>query len=325
MTKPIAKVRRDLHKEVADKIVAQLEKGVRPWARPWNVSKGAAQVGRMPLRACGRAYRGINILLLWLERDEKGYSSRYWMTYKQAIELGGCVRKGEHGTKVYYSDRIVKTLADDKRKRGVEPLPGDELVSRPIWFLREYTVFNADQVDGLSEKFTGVVEPVGDAKENEFQAIEHAEQFFASVGATVKHGGDRAFYMLATDHIQMPPKGSFNDPVGYYSVLGHEHIHWTGTAARCDRTFGAYFGDNLYALEELVAEMGAAFLCAELGLSCEPREDHAAYLATWCTKIKEKPMALFAAATKASAAVEYLTGRGGEMGETEEEPEAIAA
>jgi antirestriction protein ArdC len=327
MTKVSKVARRDLHREVAEKIVAQLEQGVRPWARPWNATAAATGNSGLPLRACGKPYKGINVILLWLEMSAKNYVSRHWMTYKQADAMGGQVRKGERGTKVYYSDRITKTLADDKRKRGEPVVPGDELVSRPIWFLREYTVFNADQVENLPARFVPLA-PTGDDAENEFDIIEHAEHFFASVGANIKHGGDRACYVPIFDLIQMPHKKAFREPLDYYSTLAHEHIHWTGIESRCNRTFGAYFGDDNYALEELVAEMGAAFLCAELSLSCEPREDHAQYLASWCRKIIDKPLALFAAATKASAAVEFLLNRGGEIeedSEGEEAPEVLAA
>jgi antirestriction protein ArdC len=132
------------------------------------------------------------------------------------------------------------------------------------------------------------------------------------IGASVKHGGNQAFYSPASDHIQMPPMQAIKESVGYYSTLVHEHTHWTATADRCDRQLGSRFGDNAYAAEELIAELGAAFTCAHLGLSTDPREDHAAYIASWLKVLKADARAIFTAASKAQQACDWLTARGGE-------------
>ena len=173
-----------------------------------------------------------------------------------------------------------------------------------LLFTRGYSVFNAGQVDGYTAK--------AEAETPLLERMEHAEAFFRSIGATVRHGGNQAFYSPASDHIQMPPFQAFNESVSYYSVLGHEHTHWTATAERCDRQLGKRFGDNAYAAEELIAELGAAFTCAHLGLSTEPREDHAQYIQSWLRVLKADKRAIFTAASKAQQACDWLIGRGGE-------------
>jgi antirestriction protein ArdC len=279
----------DIYQQVTDKIIADLEKGVSPWQMPWvNGGKGAMR----PLRACGVPYQGINILLLWSASTQAGYLSRYWTTFKQAQELGGSVRKGEKGTHIVYFKTLTKT---EQNAQG-------EDITRNIPMLRDYTVFNADQCDGLPEHMRGITEePPAKAL-----IIEDCEDFFRSCGSKIEHGGHRAFYCPGSDHIQMPDLLDFKSTEGYYSTLAHEHIHWTSTKARCDRELGKRFGDKQYAVEELIAELGAAFLCADLYLAPEPQEDHAAYLATWLKVLKDDKRAIFTAASAASKAAEYL-------------------
>jgi antirestriction protein ArdC len=250
----------------------------------------------VPLRATGEAYRGVNVLLLWGAAMASGFRQPRWMTYRQAQDNGGQVRKGERGSCVVYAGRIT---------RDGEPDADGEAGEVSIPFMRGYTVFNVEQIDGLgAEWFEAPAperpEPARDAR---------AEAFFAAQGATVGHGGGRAFFHRGEDRIQMPDRAAFADAEGYYATLAHEFTHWTGHASRLDRTFGKRFGDRAYAVEELVAELGAAYVCAHLGLSATPREDHAAYLAEWLHVLKADKRAIFTAASAAQAAADYLAKR----------------
>jgi antirestriction protein ArdC len=245
----------------------------------------------LPRRANGQPYRGVNVLLLWGEATMKGYVSPLWVTYKQATMLGGQVKKGEHGALVVYADRYTKTETNGK---------GEE-EERQIPFMKGYTVFNAEQVDGLPPHFY--------ARANvppRFEPIAHAEAFLSSGDATIHHGGNRAFYSPAKDFIQMPPRESFRDAVSYYATLAHELTHWTSHPERLARELGKRFGDNAYAIEELIAEMGSAFLCADLGLIPETRDDHAAYLASWLKVLKADSHAIFTAAAQAQRAADFM-------------------
>jgi antirestriction protein ArdC len=167
-----------------------------------------------------------------------------------------------------------------------------------LLFTRGYSVFNAAQVDGYT--------PKADPDVPMLERIACADAFFQGIGADVRHGGNRAFYAVDSDQIQMPPFQAFTENVAYYSTLAHEHSHWTARAGRCDRQLGKRFGDNAYAAEELIAELGAAFVCAHLGLSTEPREDHAQYIGSWLKVLKADKRAIFTAASKAQQASDYL-------------------
>jgi antirestriction protein ArdC len=280
----------DLHTRVTERIVADLEHGVRPWQRPWNAAHAAGPVSR-PLRHNGTPYRGINVLLLWIGAMEKHYAAPIWMTYKQAGELGGHVRRAEHGALVVIADRYLRTETDEEGNERVRQIP----------FLKGYTVFNVEQIDGLPEKFHARAEPpkpVG--------RLERAERFFAATGATIREGGNQAFYDPSADVIQMPPRDSFRDAGSFFGTLAHEGTHWTGHASRLARHLGRRFGDEAYAAEELIAEMGAAFLCADLGITPEIREDHAQYLSAWLAVLKSDHRAIFTAASHAQRAADYL-------------------
>lgn len=299
--------RADIYSRITDSIIAQLEEGTRPWAKPWNAEHLAGRITR-PLRASGKPYRGINVIMLWMAATLKGYTAPIWMTYRQAQELGGQVRKGEQGTPVAYADKLRKTETADS---------GEE-VEREIFFMKHYTVFNVEQVDGLPPHFYATAAPQISA----LARLEHAEAFFAALGADVRHGGNRAFYAPEPDFVQMPPFESFRDAESYYSTLGHECIHWTRHPARLAREFGRKrWGDEGYAQEELVAEMGAAFLAADLGLYLTPREDHAAYIASWLAVLKRDKKAVFIAASHAQRALDFLHAKQEE--EHEEEPDAV--
>ncbi len=284
----------DVYTRVTDRIIEQLEKGARPWLKPWTESAGGA-VSR-PLRHNGQPYSGINTVLLWIESIEHGYGAPHWMTYKQAQEYGGQVRAGERGACVVYADTFRKTERDQAT--------GEEL-ERTIPFLKAYTVFNVAQVDGLPARFY----PAAPAPRGEPIALADAAALFvANTGAVVRHGGNRAFYSPGLDAIQMPPADSFRDAHGYAATLAHELVHWSGNGSRLAREYGKRFGDSAYAREELVAEMGAAFLCADLGIALEPREDHAAYLASWLDVLKADKRAIVTAASAAQRAADYLHG-----------------
>jgi antirestriction protein ArdC len=302
--------KRDVYAEVTDKIVAALEAGARPWSRSWN-SLGVGHL--MPMRANGMPYSGINVLLLWVEAQAKGYTQRRWMTYGQAQKLKGQVRKGEKSTMVVKAGTFLKEVEDPKK-------PG-QMKKVPIPFMKPYSVFNLDQID-WSEADPKLVErifekPDGnkDATVSEEQRMAEVDAFFKATGATLHHGGDRAFYSPDGDFIRMPEFSAFHTATDYYATLGHEHIHWTkGGSDRLTRDFGKQrFGDQGYAMEELVAELGAAFLCAELGLTAEPREDHASYLASWLKVLKNDKKAIFTAASKAKEACEFLYRRTGRI------------
>jgi len=284
----------DVYNRVTDKIIAELEKGERPWLKPWNAEHAAGKITR-PLRHNGLPYSGINVLMLWAEAVEKGYNAPLWMTFKQAQELGGHVRKGEHGSLVVYANTITKTEQDETTGEDVE---------HHIPFMKGYTVFNIEQIDGLPAHYYATAQaPQLDTA----QRLDHAEQFFRNTGATIKHGGNRAFYTIATDAVQMPPFEFFKDRESYYATLSHECTHWTRHSSRLDRDFGRKkWGDEGYAMEELVAELGSAFLSADLGLRPEVMEDHAAYIGSWLKVLKEDKRAIFSAAAHAQRAAEFL-------------------
>jgi len=296
MRKTEATPRADIYARITDKIVADLGKGVRPWVQPWNARNLAGEVSR-PLRHNGQPYSGMNVLLLWSEALARGFQSSTWMTFKQALELGGAVRKGETGSMVVFASRFTKT----------EPDGAGEEASREIPFLKAYTVFNVDQIDRLPDRFYAAKAPV----EERHERIAKAEDFFANTGAVIRHGGGKAFYAPATDHVQMPPFATFRDAASYAAVLSHEVIHWTAAPQRLNRDLSRYARDKSErAREELIAELGSCFLCADLGVApeLEPREDHASYVGSWLKVLAGDKRAIFQAAAHAQRAVTFLHG-----------------
>lgn len=284
----------DLYSRITDRIIDQLEQGVRPWLKPWSASHLEERLPLLPLRHNCVPYRGINILLLWGDAMEKGFTCNIWMTYKQAEEFGAHVRKGEHGSLVVYADRFTKTQ---------EGQNGEE-TQREIAFLKSYTVFNVEQIESLPARFLEPPAPRGEP----LPLVEEAETFFKNTGADIRHGGNRAFYAPGMDRIQLPPPEAFRDAESYTATKAHELIHWTGHESRNAREFGKRFADKAYAFEELIAELGAAFLCAELAIAPEPREDHAAYLAHWLEVLKADKRAIVSAAAHAQRALDFLQG-----------------
>lgn len=288
-------MKQDVYERVTAKIVADLEQGVRPWLKPWNAEHAAGRITR-PLRANGIPYRGINIVMLWMEALEKGFSAPVWMTFKQALELGAHVRKGEKGSLVVYADTITRTETDESGKESEAIIP----------FMKGYTVFNVAQIDGLPPQYHASAQaPVFDP----VQRIERADAFIAATGAKITYGGTMACYVQSSDLIRMPPYECFRDEDSFWATLFHEACHWTKHPARLDRDFGRKkWGDAGYAMEELVAELGAAFLCADLAITPEVREDHASYVESWLKALKSDKRAVFAAASHAQKAADYLSG-----------------
>lgn len=273
-------------------IIAQIEQGADKWQMPWhkNPVAGAADLS-LPVNAqTGANYQGANIIVLWSMASAMRYPSHVWATYKQWQALGAQVQKGERGT-----FGIKWTPVKDKKNP-------DKLTLIPCGF----TVFNAAQVEGWNgelpkaqaDKLADLVTPV-----------ERADAVVAATGASIMHGGTRAFYVPSMDHIQMPDRFRFGDKSeAYYGTLLHELTHWTGSKTRCNRDFSGRFGSEAYAMEELVAELGAAFLCALTKVSNDPRPDHAGYLAGWLKILKADPKTLVTAASKAQAAVNHIMG-----------------
>lgn len=277
----------DVYQVVTDKLIEMLEgcKGDN-YQIPWN------RVGNnlMPRNVVSKkTYRGVNTVLLWLTSEAMGYTSDLWATYKQWADLGAQVRKGEKGTQIVFWKAFT-----------VESQDGDEDSEKKGMIARVYTVFNAMQVDGYALPNTAP------KFSNNNEKIERVEQYFANVGSIVRHGGDRAYYRPSGDFIGMPEMNQFKDSVSYYAVRAHEEVHRTGHESRLKREFNNRFGTEAYAFEELVAELGAAFLCAELELSSEPRKDHAQYLASWLKVLRKDKKALISAASMAQKAVDYL-------------------
>jgi antirestriction protein ArdC len=278
---------RNLHSEITARILTALRAGTVPWRQPW-----AAQAsGAMPRNAItGRPYSGANVILCWITAQERGYTSPAWLTFKQATEAGGSVRKGEKGTTVIYVSSFMKK--------------NDEGETRAVPFLKAFTIFNVCQCEGLPDKLSGNARPKA---RNPHDRDPVADQFVAATGATISEGSEgRAYYRRSTDHITMPSFASFNSADTFYSTLFHELTHWTGHTSRLNREMGKRFGDASYAAEELVAELGAAFLSAEFQFNTE--EASAAYIANWIKVLENNERLFVAAASAGSKAVEFMRG-----------------
>jgi antirestriction protein ArdC len=288
-------MKHNVYSKITNQIISELEKGVRPWLKPWNAVHAEGRITR-PLRANGIPYRGINVVMLWSAAMAKGYAAPQWITFKQALELNAHVRKGEQGSLVVYASKITRTETDDGTGEESE---------RDIHFMKGYTVFNVEQIEGLPEHYYPKPAP----RSGTVQRIERAETFFAATRAVIRHSGTQAYYSTGSDHVQMPPLEIFRDAESYYATLAHETTHWTRHEKRLNREFGRKrFGDEGYAMEELVAELGSAFLCADLELTPELRDDHASYLASWLKVLKNDPRAIFTAASHAQRAADFLNG-----------------
>ena len=288
-----------LYEEVTRRIISEMEAGAVPWLKPWKAQPGN-HTGIMPQNAAtGRAYHGINIPLLWHAAAAKGYATHAWLTYKQAGALNAQVRKGERSTTIVFTKRITVKNRDTEDEKAIS-------------MLKTFPVFNVSQVDGLPD--TPVIADVPAEERHET-----LDAFIAATKADIRHGGDIACYVPSLDFINMPLRGAFNSPEHYYATGLHELAHWTGAKTRLDRDLTGRFRTRSYAAEELVAEMGAAFLCAHLSIAGELR--HAGYIQNWLELLKEDNRAIFTAASRASQAADYLRT----FSEPVEEEEPMAA
>ena len=278
----------DLYTETTNRIVKALESSsLPPWRKPW-IGGG----GFLPLRHNGIPYRGANTIILWLEAEARGFDSSTWMTFAQSKEYGGCVRKGEKSTPILYCQPIVKRdTADD----------GQEGESR-FWLTKVYRVFNAQQIDGLPERYT--VKPTHQLDPS--QRIEHADAFTRNTGADVRHLEASAYYRPSGDYINMPAFELFDQPEAYYATLCHELAHWTGAKHRLDRLNLEKRSREDYSREEIYAELAACLVCAQLGIMPPSLDQHAAYLDHWLQAMKADPKYIFTAAATAQRIVDYL-------------------
>ncbi len=283
---------RDLYSNVTARILAELEGGAAPWVKPWSATPGANHPHNA---ATGRPYSGCNVVLLWMAMSANAWTAPRFLTFKQALDLGGNVRKGEHGSKVYF----VKQL---KVRDASAPATDDEAF-RLVGMLREYTVFNIDQCENLPAR---VLAPEAKPPRNKGERDVIADEFLAATRADIREGHGQAAYLPGRDFITMPAFAAFKAADHFYCTTFHELGHWTGHKARLDRDFSGRFGNRAYAAEELVAELTAAFLCAEFSFDGDLR--HAGYIGNWIELLKADSRAFFTAASKAQAAADYLRG-----------------
>jgi antirestriction protein ArdC len=284
----------DIRQIITDRIIAMLEKGGNVARERWQK---AAQGGFPSNGMTGDSYRGVNVLILWDAAMEANYSSNVWMTYKQASSLGAQVRKGEKATMCAYFEMVKRkgneaAAQDDEGKGGYFPM------CKPFW------LFNVAQIDGLPETLTNTAETA-----NEFNPIEEAEKLLEASGAVINYGYAGACYSRNKDQISLPDRERFTSPENFYATALHELTHWTGHESRLDRQFGKRFGDEAYAFEELVAELGAAFVVGHVGFVDAMIEDHAAYVESWLKVLKNDKTAIFTASKQASLAYDFIIGK----------------
>lgn len=291
----------NLYDEVTARIIAELEAGRFPWVQPWSSAPRAAPgeggvAPGLPRNALtARPYSGVNVLILWGAVIEHGYPSQSWLTFRQARQAGGCVAKGERGTTVVYADRFVP---EAEKTRAAQT--GGEAKAVP--FLKRFTVFNVAQCEGLRPGLAADPVPLP-----EREIVPVAESVIAASGVDFRIGGAKAFYAPGADYVQVPPQPAFFEAVNYYRTCLHELTHATGHPSRLGRKLSTAFGGKDYAREELVAEMGSAFLCAALGIV--PTVRHADYLGGWLEVLREDNRAIFRAASQASKAADWLLAK----------------
>ncbi len=284
--------RTNLYDDITSKIIADLEGGRFPWVQPWGTPAAGAPLAMPQNAATSRRYSGINVLILWGAVIERGFPGQGWLTFRQALLLGGNVRKGERGTTVVYADRFTP---EDEKQRACED--GDEAQAIP--FLKRYTVFNAAQCEGLPEEIVavapspppGLIEPT-------------VEELIRATGIDFRIGGNRAFYVPSQDFVMVPPPQAYFEPINWHRTALHEMGHATGHPSRLGRDFSGSFGTKKYAFEELVAEITAAFCCASLGIV--PTVRHADYIGSWLEVLREDNRAIVRAASQASKAADWL-------------------
>jgi antirestriction protein ArdC len=284
--------RTSLYAEITDKIIAELEAGRVPWVQPWGTAAAKAPLAMPKNATTQRRYSGVNVLILWGAVIERGFAGQSWLTFRQALSLGGNVRKGEHGTTVVYADRFTP---EDERRRAERD--GDEPGAIP--FLKRFTVFNTDQCENLPDGLVSAPPPVPEGL-----ILPQAEALIDATGADFRIGGDRAFYSPTNDYVQVPRPDAYFEPINWHRTALHELGHWVGHPSRLARDLSGVFGSALYAKEELVAEMTSAFVCASLGIV--PTVRHADYLGSWLEVLREDDRAIVRAASAASKAADYL-------------------
>lgn len=284
--------RGNLYREITEKIIAELEQGTVPWVRPWRGGGQGPSLSLPKNALTAKSYSGINILLLWEALINRGFAACHWLTFKQALELDGTVRKGEKGTHVFYADRFIP---EKERERAAAE--GDEPESIP--FLKRYTVFNVEQCDGLPKHLFAPRPALP-----ECQIVPEAQALILATGADFRVGGDVAIYVPSEDVIRVPHQSAFIDQINYYRTAFHELGHWTGHSSRLARDLSYRHGSSGYAREELVAEMATAFVCASLGIV--PTVRHSDYIGTWLEVLKEDSRTIFKAASQASKAADYI-------------------
>ena len=297
MSKPLPRVRAgqdraSLYDEITDKIIAELEAGWVPWVQPWRTAAAKAPLAMPKNASTDRRYSGVNILILWGAVIERGFTGQSWLTFRQALSLGGHVRKGERGTTVVYADRFVPS---NEKRRVAET--GEEVQAIP--FLKRFTVFNTDQCEDLPDEIAtttpppppGLIEPT-------------VEALIKATGIAFRIGGERAFYAPAEDYVQVPPPQAYFEPINWHRTALHELGHATGHPSRLNRDQSGSHGTKKYAFEELVAELSSAFSCASLGIV--PTVRHADYIGAWLDVLREDNRAVVRAASQASKAADFL-------------------
>jgi antirestriction protein ArdC len=284
--------RTSLYQEITDKIIAELEAGRLPWVQPWGTSGAKASIAMPRNVASRRPYSGINVLILWGSVVKHDFTGQGWLTFRQALSLGGNVRKGERGTTVVYADRFIP---EDERRRAERD--GDQPGAIP--FLKRFTVFNADQCENLPGELTVAPPPMPEGL-----ILPQAEALIAATGADFRIGGDSAFYSPAHDFVRVPRPDAYFEPINWHRTALHELGHWVGHASRLGRDMSGAFGSASYAKEELIAEMTSAFVCASLGIV--PTVRHADYIGSWLEVLREDDRAIVRAASAASKAAAYL-------------------
>ena len=284
--------RANLYDEITDKIAAELEAGRVPWVQPWGTSAAKAPLGLPKNAATSRSYSGINVLILWGAVIEHGFPGQGWLTFRQALSLGGHVRKGERGTTVVYADRFTP---DDEKRRAFEA--GEEAQAIP--FLKRFTVFNTAQCDGLPDDIEAAVPPPPPGM------IEpQVEALIKATGIDFRISGDKAFYVPALDYVQVPPPAAYFEPINWHRTALHELGHASGHHSRLARDLSGSFGSRKYFVEECVAELTSAFCCAALGIT--PTVRHSDYIGAWIETMREDNRAIVRAASQASKAADWL-------------------
>jgi len=296
----------DLFEKVTADLIAAIEDGAKDWRMPWHRLAASG----LPRSVDGHAYRGWNALVLALTATDRGWTSSIWATYNGWKRHGGQVRRSERGTQVV----LWKPTERHETTDG-----GDETVHHSL-FARTFTVFAAEQVDGAERHASARADESTPA-----QRIESADGYFAAVGADVVSGGDQACYVPALDRIHLPHCHQFDEPSHYYSTAAHEHIHWTGHRDRTHRDLSGRFGSHAYGAEELIAELGAAFWCAQFGLEQATRHDHASYLGDWLALLRADARALVAACGHAQRALDFLNVAADFAAHIDEESEPVSA